>query len=111
MTMGIEALSFKLEVLYAKSVHYTVGSTITTFAQILLLISQMHSTSTPGSAMRVSILSVSQQATIDAYLCLLHLTAGSRFSTVHLHVCLIRLDCVPRIRTPAGLCLNKTTCT
>lgn len=76
MTMSVNATSFKLEKFYAKAVHYTVGSTVVTFIQILLLIDQVRTSSTPGTAMRVSMMSVSQQATIDAYLCLVHLTAG-----------------------------------
>ncbi|GMH33221.1 hypothetical protein BSKO_01055 [Bryopsis sp. KO-2023] len=76
VSLSLNATSFQLEKFYAKSVHYTVVATIVTFAQILLLINQMKVTATPASAMRVSMLSISQQATMDAYLCLLHLTAG-----------------------------------
>ena len=45
-------------------------------AQILLLIRQMEATSTQALAAKVSAITIGQQAIIDAYMCLAHLTAG-----------------------------------
>ncbi len=44
--------------------------------QVLLLLRQMESTNTQATASTVSLLMLGQQAVIDAYLCLLHLTTG-----------------------------------
>jgi hypothetical protein len=44
--------------------------------QVLLLLRQMESTNTQATASKVSLLMLGQQAVIDAYLCLLHLTTG-----------------------------------
>jgi hypothetical protein len=46
-------------------------------AQVLLLIRQIEATATTGSAARISVLCIGQQAIMDAYLCLLHLTTGA----------------------------------
>ncbi|KAK9225671.1 hypothetical protein WN943_010715 [Citrus x changshan-huyou] len=46
------------------------------FLQVLLLIRQMEHSNTQSGAAKVSILMIGQQAIMDAYLCLLHLTAG-----------------------------------
>jgi len=48
---------------------------------VLLLIRQMEATATTATAARVSLLCIGQQAIMDAYLCLLHLTTG----VCHLH--------------------------
>ena len=45
-------------------------------SQILLLIRQMEATSTQALAAKVSAITIGQQAIIDAYMCLAHLTAG-----------------------------------
>ena len=45
--------------------------------QVLLLLRQMECTGTQATASKVSLLMLGQQAVIDAYLCLLHLTTGS----------------------------------
>ena len=44
--------------------------------QGMLLVKQMALTDTQASASRVSLLTIGQQAIMDAYLCLLHLTTG-----------------------------------
>ena len=44
--------------------------------QVLLLLRQMECTITQATASKVSLLMLGQQAVIDAYLCLLHLTTG-----------------------------------
>lgn len=45
-------------------------------AQVVLLIRQMEATATQAAVAKVSLLTVGQQAIMDAYLCLLHLTTG-----------------------------------
>lgn len=47
-------------------------------AQVVLLIRQMEATGTQAAVAKVSLLTVGQQAIMDAYLCLLHLTTGAR---------------------------------
>ena len=47
-------------------------------AQVVLLIRQMEATATQAAVAKVSLLTVGQQAIMDAYLCLLHLTTGAR---------------------------------
>ena len=76
VSLAVDAASFHLEKYYTKAVHYTLVVAILTFVQILLLIKQIEGTSTPATSMRVSMFSISQQTVMDAYLCLLHLTAG-----------------------------------
>ena len=46
-------------------------------AQVVLLIRQMEATATQAAVAKVSLLTVGQQAIMDAYLCLLHLTTGA----------------------------------
>ena len=45
-------------------------------SQVLLLLRQMECTGSQAAASKVSLLMLGQQAVIDAYLCLLHLTTG-----------------------------------
>ncbi|XP_048439991.1 transmembrane E3 ubiquitin-protein ligase FLY2 isoform X1 [Pyrus x bretschneideri] len=76
----LNATSVNVEVYYNKAVNYTLMVTFVSFLQVLLLIRQMehsntHSCTFQGAA-KVSILMIGQQAIMDAYLCLLHLTAG-----------------------------------
>ncbi|KAK2993831.1 hypothetical protein RJ640_014493 [Escallonia rubra] len=79
--MLLNASFVNIEVYYNKAVNYTL---MVSFLQVLLLIRQMEHSNTqsvrskilnPGAA-KVSILMIGQQAIMDAYLCLLHLTAG-----------------------------------
>ncbi|KAJ7948332.1 transmembrane E3 ubiquitin-protein ligase 1-like [Quillaja saponaria] len=63
-------------VYYNKAVNYTLMVTFVSFLQVLLLIRQMEHSNTQSGAAKVSILMIGQQAIMDAYLCLLHLTAG-----------------------------------
>ena len=44
--------------------------------QIMLLLRQMEATGTQALMSKVSLLTIGQQAIMDAYLCLLHLTTG-----------------------------------
>ncbi|KAK4577609.1 hypothetical protein RGQ29_027930 [Quercus rubra] len=72
----INATSVNIEVYYNKAVNYTLMVTFVSFLQVLLLIRQMEHGNTQSGAAKVSILMIGQQAIMDAYLCLLHLTAG-----------------------------------
>jgi hypothetical protein len=47
-------------------------------AQILLMMRQMDAAGTQALASKVSLVSLGQQAIMDAHLCLLHLTTGVR---------------------------------
>lgn len=72
----LNATSLNIEVYYNKAVNYTLMVTFVSFLQVLLLIRQMEHSNTQSGAAKVSILMIGQQAIMDAYLCLLHLTAG-----------------------------------
>ncbi|KAK9150180.1 hypothetical protein Syun_008489 [Stephania yunnanensis] len=74
--MLLNATSVNIEVYYNKAVNYTLMVTFISFMQVLLLIRQMEHSNTQSGAAKVSILVIGQQAIMDAYLCLLHLTAG-----------------------------------
>lgn len=74
--MVLNATSINIEVYYNKAVNYTLMVTFVSFVQVLLLIRQMEHSNTQSGAAKVSILTIGQQAIMDAYLCLLHLTAG-----------------------------------
>lgn len=74
--MLMNATSVNIEVYYNKAVNYTLMVTFISFLQVLLLIRQMEHSNTQSGAAKVSILMIGQQAIMDAYLCLLHLTAG-----------------------------------
>ncbi|XP_057487820.1 transmembrane E3 ubiquitin-protein ligase FLY1-like [Actinidia eriantha] len=74
--MLLNATSVNVEVYYNKAVNYTLMVTFVSFLQVLLLIRQMEHSNTQSGAAKVSILMIGQQAIMDAYLCLLHLTAG-----------------------------------
>ncbi|XP_021726908.1 transmembrane E3 ubiquitin-protein ligase 1-like isoform X3 [Chenopodium quinoa] len=72
----LNATSVNIEVYYNKAVNYTLMVTFVSFLQVLLLIRQMEHSNTQSGAAKVSILMIGQQAIMDAYFCLLHLTAG-----------------------------------
>ncbi|XP_024018197.1 transmembrane E3 ubiquitin-protein ligase 1 isoform X3 [Morus notabilis] len=72
----LNATSVNIEVYYNKAVNYTLMVTFVSFLQVLLLIRQMEHSNTQSGAAKVSILMIGQQAIMDAYLCLIHLTAG-----------------------------------
>ncbi|KAK4784005.1 hypothetical protein SAY86_018373 [Trapa natans] len=74
--MLLNSTSLNIEVYYNKAVNYTLMVTFVSFLQVLLLIRQMEHSNTQSGAAKVSIVMIGQQAIIDAYLCLLHLTAG-----------------------------------
>ncbi|GMG98576.1 hypothetical protein Nepgr_000416 [Nepenthes gracilis] len=72
----LNATSVNIEVYYNKAVNYTLMVTFVSFLQVLLLIRQMEHSNTQSGAAKVSIVMIGQQTIMDAYLCLLHLTAG-----------------------------------
>jgi hypothetical protein len=72
----VNATSVNVSVYYNKAVNYTLMVTFISFLQVLFLIRQMEHSNTQSGAAKVSLLMVGQQAIMDAYLCLLHLTAG-----------------------------------
>ncbi|WOL07699.1 transmembrane E3 ubiquitin-protein ligase 1-like [Canna indica] len=72
----LNATSLNIELYYNKAVNYTLMVTFISFLQVLLLIRQMEYSNTQSGAAKVSILMIGQQAIMDAYMCLLHLTAG-----------------------------------
>lgn len=72
----LNGTSLNIDVYYNKAVNYTLMVTFISFLQVLLLIRQMEHSNTQSGAAKVSILMIGQQAIMDAYLCLLHLTAG-----------------------------------
>ncbi|XP_068656687.1 transmembrane E3 ubiquitin-protein ligase FLY1-like isoform X2 [Aristolochia californica] len=72
----LNATSVNIEVYYNKAVNYTLMVTFVSFLQVLLLIRQMEHSHTQSGAAKVSLLMIGQQAIMDAYLCLLHLTVG-----------------------------------
>ncbi|KAH8965494.1 hypothetical protein BDL97_04G121400 [Sphagnum fallax] len=88
-SLVVNATSVNVEVYYNKAVNYTLMVTFISFLQVLFLIRQMEHSSTQSvtpttccrplnhfGAAKVSLLMIGQQAIMDAYLCLLHLTAG-----------------------------------
>ncbi|XP_051151967.1 transmembrane E3 ubiquitin-protein ligase FLY2 [Andrographis paniculata] len=74
--MLLNATSVNVEVYYNKAVNYTLMVTFISFLQVLLLIRQMEHSNTQSGAAKVSLLMIGHQAIMDAYICLLHLTAG-----------------------------------
>ncbi|ONK74903.1 uncharacterized protein A4U43_C03F11300 [Asparagus officinalis] len=72
----LNVTSLNIEVYYNKAVNYTLMVTFISFLQVLLLIRQMEHSNTQSGAAKVSILMIGHQAIMDAYFCLLHLTAG-----------------------------------
>jgi len=74
--LSLNATSINVEVYYNKAVNYTLMVTFVSFLQVLLLIRQMEHSNTQSGAAKVSIVMIGQQAIMDSYLCLLHLTAG-----------------------------------
>eukprot|EP00002_Diphylleia_rotans_P011381 TRINITY_DN2249_c0_g3_i2.p1 TRINITY_DN2249_c0_g3~~TRINITY_DN2249_c0_g3_i2.p1 ORF type:complete len:450 (-),score=77.10 TRINITY_DN2249_c0_g3_i2:284-1633(-) len=72
----ITAEPVEFDVFYSKAINYALISSIFMVAEVLLLIQQIDFSSTPSGAAKVSLLSIGQQAIIDSYLCLIHLTTG-----------------------------------
>lgn len=76
ISVRLSASTTHVERYYAKAVNYTLMITGISFIQVLLLVRQIEATATTATASRVSLLCIGQQAIMDAYLCLLHLTTG-----------------------------------
>eukprot|EP00249_Psilotum_nudum_P012594 c23873_g1_i2 orf=1426-3240(-) len=74
--LALNATSINVDAYYNKAVNYTLLVTFISFLQVLFLIKQMEHSNTQSGAAKVSLLMIGQQAIMDAYLCLLHLTAG-----------------------------------
>jgi hypothetical protein len=74
--LAVNVTAVNLEAYYNKAINYTLMVTFISFLQVLLLIRQMEYSNTQSGSSKVSLLMVGQQAIMDAYLCLLHLTAG-----------------------------------
>lgn len=75
-SISLNATSINAELYYNKAVNYTLMVTFISFLQVLCLIRQMDHSNTQSGAAKVSLLMIGQQAIMDAYLCLVHLTAG-----------------------------------
>lgn len=75
-SLVLNATSINVELYYNKAVNYSLMVTFISFLQVFCLIKQMDHSNTQSGAAKVSLLMIGQQAIMDAYLCLLHLTAG-----------------------------------
>ena len=76
IALELGAATAHMEQYYAKALRYTLMTTAAALLQVALTVAQMEAASTQALASRVSLLCVGQQAVLDAYLCLLHLTLG-----------------------------------
>ncbi|KAL9261409.1 Transmembrane E3 ubiquitin-protein ligase FLY2-like protein [Drosera capensis] len=74
--LSLNATSVNIEVYKNKAVNYTLMVTFVSVLQVILLIRQMEHSNTQSGAAKVSIVMIGQQAIMDAYFCLLQLTAG-----------------------------------
>lgn len=60
----------------SKASHYAVIMSIIAMLQIHFLVKQIQFSASQAGAAKISLISIGQQAIIDSYLCLVHLTAG-----------------------------------
>lgn len=65
-----------LNVFFAKASRYAVIMTFIAMGEIYFLLRQLQISSTQATAAKVSLLTIGQQAIVDSYLCLGHLTIG-----------------------------------
>ncbi|KAL4168374.1 hypothetical protein KRP22_011776 [Phytophthora ramorum] len=65
-----------LNVFFAKASRYAVIMTFMAMAEIYFLLRQLQISSTQATAAKVSLVTIGQQAIVDSYLCLGHLTVG-----------------------------------
>ncbi|CAI5719177.1 unnamed protein product [Hyaloperonospora brassicae] len=65
-----------LNVFFAKASRYALIMTFIAMAEIYFLLRQLQISSTQATAAKVSLLTIGQQAIVDSYLCLGHLTVG-----------------------------------
>ena len=77
-SLHVNATAMNFEVYYTKAMHYTLMVTAASFMQVLLLVRQIDYSNSRSSAVKVSLLTIGQQAVMDSYLCLMHLTTGQR---------------------------------
>ena len=75
-SMHVNASAMNFEVYYSKAMHYTLMVTAASFCQVLLLVRQIDYSNSRSAAVKVSLLTIGQQAVMDSYLCLMHLTTG-----------------------------------
>ncbi|KAM9963000.1 hypothetical protein ACTFIW_006221 [Dictyostelium discoideum] len=76
LTLSVKVSGFDLPLFRSKMMNYVVMISLCSFIQIFVLIRQMDYTGTQTSAARVSIYTIGIQTIMDAYLCLIHLSAG-----------------------------------
>ncbi|KAN0006841.1 hypothetical protein ACTFIU_005033 [Dictyostelium citrinum] len=76
LTLSVKVSGFDLPLFRSKMMNYVVMVSLCSFVQIFVLIRQMDYTGTQTSAARVSIYTIGIQTIMDAYLCLIHLSAG-----------------------------------
>ncbi|GFP86403.1 transmembrane E3 ubiquitin-protein ligase 1 [Phtheirospermum japonicum] len=74
--MLLNATSVNTDIYYSKAINYTLMVTFISFLEVLMLIRQMEHSNTQSGTAKVSLLMIGHQAIMDAYICLLHLTAG-----------------------------------
>lgn len=65
-----------LNVFFSKASNYAILMTFISMAEIYVLLRQLQLTNTQATAAKVSLLTIGQQAILDSYLCLGHLTVG-----------------------------------
>lgn len=73
MNVTVEATRINWEKAFPKAAKYSLLATSSAILQIGLLFRQIGFTSTPAAAARVSILTIGQQALLDALVCIAHL--------------------------------------
>ena len=73
VSLHVNASAMNFEVYYTKAMHYTLMVTASSFAQVLLLVRQIDYSNSRSSAVKVSLLTIGQQAVMDSYLCLMQL--------------------------------------
>lgn len=73
---------------FAKASHYAVIMTFVVMGEIYFLLRQLQISSTQATAAKVSLLTIGQQAIVDSYLCLGHLTIGIVAQVCTLDACI-----------------------
>lgn len=74
--LEMEAEEVHMDRYFAKAENYSLLSTAVTVALIVLVHQQMEHAGTQAGMNKISLLTVGQQAVMDSYLCLIHLTTG-----------------------------------
>jgi len=73
-TIDVDLLRYDIFIL--KAIKYALVATCLSFFQLLLLYKQMKYSSPTSNASKLSLTSVAMHSVFDAYVCLIHLTAG-----------------------------------